>query len=179
MGHDGGAIVAINNSVLNFIGTNNFINNSGYWSGGAIYQYDNIVTFSRTSNFKNNSASSGGAICANFNSLLIFSGTIHFTNNGHYWGGATSGGGMYLGVNCTVSILPNTTVYWENNHAHTGGATFVLDASPLSYCTPLAPYVPKEKCFFQLPGQNLSNGIDVKLVFKNNSANNAGSMLSP
>ena len=38
------------------------------------------------------------------------------------------------------------------------------DASPLSYCTLLIPYVPKEECFFQLPGQNLSNSIDVKLM---------------
>ena len=30
---------------------------------------------------------------------------------------------------------------------------------------------------FQLLGQNLSNGIDVKLVFKNNSADDAGNVL--
>ena len=30
---------------------------------------------------------------------------------------------------------------------------------------------------FQLPGQNLSNGIDVQLAFKNNSADVAGSVL--
>ena len=41
----------------------------------------------------------------------------------------------------------------------------------------LPPYVPKQECFFQLPGQNLSNGIDVQLVFKNNSADVAGSVL--
>ena len=33
------------------------------------------------------------------------------------------------------------------------------------------------KCFFQLPGQSQSNGIDVQLVFKNNSAETAGSVL--
>ena len=56
-------------------------------------------------------------------------------------------------------------------------AIYVADASPLSYCAPLAPYVPKEECFFQLPGQNVPNGIDVQLVFKYNSADVAGSML--
>ena len=40
-----------------------------------------------------------------------------------------------------------------------------------------ATIVPKEKCFFQLPGQNLSNGVDVQFVFKSNSADAAGSML--
>ena len=58
-----------------------------------------------------------------------------------------------------------------------GGAIYVQDASPISYCTLVAPYVPKEECFFQLPGQNLSNGTDVQLVFKNNSSNDAGSVL--
>ena len=66
-------------------------------------------------------------------------------------------------------------VYWENNHATLGGAIYVRDDSPLSYCAPLAPYVPKEQCFFQLPGQNLTNGIDIRLVFKNNSADITGS----
>ena len=60
-----------------------------------------------------------------------------------------------------------------------GGAIYVRDASPLSYCTTTAAagIVPKEECFFQLPGQNLSNGINVKLVFRNNSAGVAGSVL--
>ena len=35
----------------------------------------------------------------------------------------------------------------------------------------------KGECFFQLPGQNLSNGIDSQFVFKDNSADLAGSML--
>ena len=68
-------------------------------------------------------------------------------------------------------------MYWENNHATLGGAIYVQDASPSSYCTPLVQYVPKQECFFRLPGQNLSNGMDVQLVFKNNSADVAGSVL--
>ena len=68
-------------------------------------------------------------------------------------------------------------MYWEKNHAQVGGAIYVQDASPTSYCTPLVPYVPREECFFQLRGQNLSSGIDVQLVFKNNSADVAGSVL--
>ena len=32
-------------------------------------------------------------------------------------------------------------------------------------------------CFFQLPGQNLSTGLDVKVAFKNNSADAAGSVV--
>ena len=176
-GRCGGAIFA-NNTVLSFSGTSNFINNSANWKGGAIFTYDNnVFNFSGTSNFTNNSASGGGAIATNANSSLTFNGTVQFINNGHYWGRASSGGGVYMGINCTVSILPYTTVYWENNSATFGGAIYVQDVSPLSYCTQLVQYAPKEKCFFQLPGQNLSCGIDVKLYFKNNSADIAGSVL--
>ena len=80
-----------------------------------------------------------------------------------------------MGLTSTFSMLPSTTVYWENNHAGLGGAIYVKDLIPASYCTSGGPrYVP---CFFQLPGQNLSNGIDVQLDFKNNSATDAGSVL--
>ena len=48
---------------------------------------------------------------------------------------------------------------------------YVQDDSPISYCTSVAQHVPKEECFFQLPGQNLSSGIDVQLVFKNKTDN--------
>ena len=65
-------------------------------------------------------------------------------------------------------------MYWEKNHANYGGAIYVDDAIPLSYCTSVATYVPKEKCFFQL--KNLFR-FDVQLVFKNNSATFAGTVL--
>ena len=55
-----------------------------------------------------------------------------------------------MGIQSTLSILPNTTVHWENNHATLGGAIYVCDVSPMSYCTTGA-LVPKEECFFQLP----------------------------
>ena len=178
----GGAICTFNtpvylgNTVLHLSGVNNFINNSAT-TGGAIFTFNNTVSsFNGTSNFINNSVS---AITTNANDTLTFNGTVYFTNNGHYGGVNTDyniGGGVFMGIKCTFSILPNTTVYWENNHASLGGAIYVYDASPLSYCK-VATLVSKEECFFQLPGQNLSNGIDVHLVFKNNSADDAGSVL--
>ena len=138
-----------------------------------------ILNFSGTSNFVNNSALAGGAIFANINSTLTFNEIVYFTNNGHYKGGVDiqKGGGVCLGLKCTFSTLPHTTVYWKNNHATLGGAIYAYDTSPISYCTPLAPYVPKQECFFQLPDQNLSNGMDVQLIFKNNTADAAGSVL--
>ena len=176
--HYGGAIFAVYNNVLSFSGTNNFINNSAEEGGGAIFTY-NTISFNGTNKFINNIASLGGAIYAESNTSLTFNGTIYFTNNGHYVNtlttGSTKGGGVYMGFRSTFSILPNTSVYWENNHANFGGAIYVYDTIPVSYCDSTASYVPK--CFFQLPGQNLSNDVDVQLVFKNNSADAAGSVL--
>ena len=174
----GGAIYT--SSVLSFSGTTNFINNSA-GDGGAVYAFgSNVLSFNETTNFINNLAhSGGGAVYLENYSNLSFNGTVNFTNNicSVDVNGDTVGGGVYMGLQCTFSILPNTTVYWENNHASLGGAIYVEDASPTSYCT-LGSSVPKEECFFQLPGQNLSNGIvDVQLVFKNNYADGAGSVL--
>ena len=201
-GDIGGAISTYNNTVLSFNGTNNFINNLAHYGGGAILMLKNaLLCLNGTSNFINNSASEGGAICtldiavlsfngtskfinntagygggaifAVINSTLTVNGTIYFTNNGHYGGGVHTqngdvytayGGGVYIGLISTFSILPNTSVYWENNHATLGGAIYVYDDNPRSDCAFFASYatiVPKEECFFQLPGQNLSDGVDV------------------
>ena len=188
----GGAIYAVaHTAVLSFNGISNFINNSAYYDGGAIYAlYNTILSFSGINNFLDSIAISGGAIYAESNTTLTFDGTIYFTNNGYNGGridilttGSTKGGGVYLGFRSTFSILPNTTVYWENNHANLGGAIYVYDNNPIRYCPRYSRrvtsefFVPEGECFFQLPGQNLSNGIDVQLVFKNNSADAAGSVL--
>ena len=80
----------------------------------------------------------------------------------------------WCSLKSTFSMLPNTTVYWENNHAkYIGGAIYV---SPISYCTSCVLYGAKQECFFQLYGQNMSNGISVQFVFKNNSPDVAGSV---
>ena len=47
---------------------------------------------------------------------------------------------------------------------------FMIASPTASYCSLPGPYGPQQECFFQLPDQNLSNGADVQLVFKNNFA---------
>ena len=42
------------------------------------------------------------------------------------------------------SILPNTAVHWKNNYANFGGAIYVQDVNPASYCTFLGSYGPKQ-----------------------------------
>ena len=127
-----------------------------------------------------NSAIQGGAICANFYITLTFNGNINFTNNGHNIRDSR-GGAMHLAIDSTSFVLPNTTLYWENHHANLGAAIYVITANPFIYCkeklTQIVTIIPRENCCFQISGQNLSSGLDVQFVFKNNSADTAGSVL--
>jgi len=168
------AVIAKHNTSLSFTGTSNFIDNSAV-GGSAIVAHDNTsLSFTGISNFINNIGDFGGAICAGDNTSISFNGTSNFINNSAEWGG-----GVYL-ANSTLSILSNTTVYWENNQAAFGGAIYVEDiqySNPLLYCTQLYTSRTQDECFFQLPGQNLSNGVDAQFIFKDNSAYNAGSVL--
>ena len=177
-GIEGGAVVTADNGGLIFNGTNYFINNSAN-NGGAIFAVFNASSyFTGTSTFSNNSAIQGGAISANSDITLTFSGKINFTNNGHNIRDS-HGGAMHLVINSTFFVLPHTIMWWENNYANLGGAIYVLTAIPFIQCkiTQIATFIPRQECFFQLPGQNLSSGLDVQLVFKNNSADAAGSVL--
>ena len=176
---EGGAVATADNAVFVFTGNNSFFNNTVNSDGGVFYAVANItLNFTGTSSFSSNLAMQGGAIAANLNSTLTFDGMINFTNNGHDTRDSR-GGSLYLTISSILYIWPNTTVCWENNRANLGGAIYVLTANPFVYCkiTRTATFIPREKCFFQLPGQNLSTGLDVKLVFKNNSADAAGSVL--
>ena len=177
-GIKGGAVATDSNGVLTFNETNNFINNSAN-NGGAIFAVVHVSPcFTGTSSFISNSAIQGGAICANSYITLTFNGNINFTNNGHNLRDSR-GGAIYLAIDSTFSVLPHTIVYWENNYANLGGAIYVVIANPFVYCkiTQIATFIPKEKCFFQLPGQNRSSGLDVQFVSKNNSADAPGSVL--
>jgi len=150
----GGAIFTIS-SAFTLNGSNNFTGNSANGNGGAIFApFNNSLSFTGNSSFYSNSAVQGGAIFANFESKLTFSayGNISFMNNGHITTDSC-GGAMYLANSSTLIILPQTSVYWENNYANLGGAIYVTDATPLtSYCNEtLRLDVPKEECFFSTP----------------------------
>ena len=180
----GGAIYANKSAVLSFNGTNYFISNSANHGGAIQTSGTSVLTIDGTTNFFGNSARKGGAIFADTNSTLRFKRSVIFTNNyGQNYGrvnDSTYGGGVYMGLKSSFLILPNATVHWENNHATLGGAIYVLDASHMSYCNSkrinIATLIPKQDCFFQLPGQNLSS-IHMQLFFTNNSADIAGSAL--
>ena len=126
----GGAIFATDRASLSFNGTSNFNNNradSGY--GGAIISMVNTsLSFIGISNFINNSVDNGdgGAIYAEYNVPLNFTGTSNFFNNSAPDG---RGGGVYLSTSMFL-IEPNTTLYWESNHASLGGAMSTINTTP-------------------------------------------------
>ena len=176
----GGAIY-VGADIVSFTGTSNFSGNTAFFAnGGAIYVDTNAsLSFNGTTNVVNNYidiGGDGGGIYASVNTSLSFTGTASFINNS-----ATerhNGGGVYLMGDSILSISPNTTVYWENNRARLGGAIYVDDRSnPFVYCSQIDTCTTNAKCFFQLPGQNLSSGIDARFVFKDNYANVTGSAL--
>ena len=179
----GGVICVGFNTSLTFTGTNIFINNSEQSEslvlGGAIYVRSNcMLSLIGTSNFSSNSARQGGAIYLSENSQLTFDGNISFTNNGHSTSETLSyGGGLFL-YTSTISIMPDTTVYWDNNSASFGGAIYVRDQTdPLSFCPQIDNTINRNtiKCFYQLPDQSLST--NTRLIFKNNSAEREGGTL--
>ena len=180
----GGAICAYINCMLSITGTSNFSSNSAS-QGGAIFAYSNhMLSITGTSNFSSNSATAaGGAIFLVSDNSMTFDGNISFTNNGDGTSEAISfGGGMYLS-NSTISIMPDTTVYWENNNASLGGAIYVQDqTNPLSYCPQIKNsgitdffLIDRIRCFYQLPGWDFSH--NTQLVFRNNYAKREGSDL--
>ena len=178
IGDYGGAICVVGDTSLSFTGTSNFKQNSAT-IGGAIYAYINcMLSITGTSNFSSNSARQGGAILLATNNSMTFDGNISFTNNGDSTSEAISfGGGMYLS-NSTISIMPDTTVYWENNSASLGGAIYVQDqTSPLSYCPQIDNFgiINIIRCFYQLPGGDFSH--NTRLVFRNNYTEREGSAL--
>ena len=199
---DGGVIYTVNNTILDFNGINNFNNNRAIGDGGVIHaEINTSLCFCGNSHFNQNSAEYGGAICIG-KTALNFTGTSSFNNNSVAWDGGAiytwdnseisfsgtsnfnsnlaagnnGGGALYLS-NSTLFILPNTSMYWKDNRARFGGAIYIEEMFPFIYCTLIDTYMPKEECSFQLPSQNLSIGIDAQLFFKNNFADDAGSVL--
>ena len=129
----------------------------------------------------NNSALVGGAICSERNTTLTFSGIIYLTKNGEvntFNGYTIGGGGVYLGLNLLSPFYPTPLCIGRTIlHVLEELSMLLMRALQVTVLQLLHAYIPQEECFFQLPGQNLFNGIDVNFVFKNNFAGGAGSVL--
>ena len=112
----GSALYAVD-SIVNFYGSNSFINNTAVDKGGAIALYFCISNFVGKISFVNNTAKDGGAVYI-FGGRHIVSGDISFINNT-----ANSEGGAISMERCISNFKGN--VLFINNTANWGGAMFI------------------------------------------------------
>ena len=124
----GGAVFASRLSRSTISGNETvFISNSANF-GGAVMSFGEVNITGSSVLFNNTALLNGGAITT-ADSNLVFGGEVEVSANS-----ALSDGGVYS-ASSTLYILPNTTVYFQNNLAmQQGGAIFVED--PLFiYCS--------------------------------------------
>ena len=132
------------------------------------YNENCTLTIDGNVSFLNNTAD-GGALYL-YKSNIQLHGKISFENNS-----AMDGGAMYL-EQSLLYLWPTALVSLSNNHAeHNGGAIYIADTNPYSYCLPNCTV--KEDCFFQVVGRNTSQQLDVQIVFNNNTATQGGGTL--
>ena len=138
----GGALYAVD-STINFQGPSVISGNSAQYSAGGMYSKNSNLTFSGNTVFCSNSGQFlGGGIYA-LGTSLYFIGNSSFTSNT-----AERGGGEYL-VNSFNFLSQNASITMDGNNAtEYGGAVYVEDSDPISYCFPES--VNQERCLFQV-----------------------------
>ena len=173
-----GGAVYTKDSTLSIGGHNTFSGNSAQYYGGGICSENSTLKFSGSTHFSSNSGQLQGGGIYGLGASMYFSGNNSFTGNT-----AVRGGGEYL-VDSFNFLSQNTVITMDSNNAtEYGGAVYVEDSDPLSYCLPL-PYNLVE-CFFQfygtikLPHDSLTAAIcaslNVHSYFYNNNAGISGS----
>ena len=137
----GGAVYA-EDSALSFQGNSVVSGNSARYYAGGIYSKNSNLTFRGSTSFCSNSVQVlGGGIYA-LGTSLYFIGNSSFTANT-----AARGGGEYL-VNSFNFLSQNASVTMDSNNAtEYGGAVYVEDSNPISYCFPES--INLERCLFQ------------------------------
>ena len=141
-----GGAVYTKSSILSFEGHNTFSGNSAQNYGGGIYSENSTLKFSGSTSFCSNTGQLKGGGIYGLAASIYFSGDSNFTANT-----AVRGGGEYL-VDSFNFLSHNTVVTMDsNNAAEYGGAVYVEDSDPFSYCFPLSYKL--VGCFFQVYGK--------------------------
>ena len=138
----GGALYT-EDSALCFQGCSTFSGNSAQYSAGGIYSRNSTLMFNGSTSFTSNSGQLLGGGIYGLETLLYFTGNNSFTANT-----AARGGGEYL-VNSINFLSQSASVTMDSNNAtEYGGAVYVEDSDPISYCFPEA--INLENCPFQV-----------------------------
>ena len=138
----GGALYT-EDSALSFQGCSTFSGNSAQYSAGGIYSRNSNLMFNGSTSFTSNSGELLGGGVYGLGTLLYFTGNNSFTANT-----AARGGGEYL-VNSINFLSQAASVTMDGNNAtEYGGAVYVEDSDPISYCSP--ENINLENCPFQV-----------------------------
>ena len=169
----GGAVYS-ENSNLCFEGCNMFSNNSARYYGGGVYSENSTLKFNGNTKFESNTGRLQGGGIYGLGTSLYFSGNSSFTANT-----AARGGGEYLTHSLNFITRYANLVFDKNNATEYGGALYVEDSDPISYCLPEISFL--ANCFFQINGlynvsldTNIQAFLDIHLHLYNNHAQIAG-----
>ena len=163
----GGAVFTVD-SILCFEGCNIFSGNSAHYYGGGVYSENSTLKFNGNTDFRSNSGHLQGGGIYGLGASLYFSGNSSFTANT-----AARGGGEYLTHSPNFFSPYANIVFDKNNATEYGGAVYVEDSDPISYCFPNDI---ERKCSFQVNGffSTYRQFLDIHLRFYNNHAQIAG-----
>ena len=147
--HGGGLYTK--NSTLLFEGCISFIGNSALYFGGGMCSRNSTVMFSGNTSFTSNTGQLKGGGMYGLVTSLYLGGNSSFTANT-----AAKGGGQYL-ENSFNYLSRNATLTIDSNRAtEYGGAVYVEDSDPVSFCLPGKNFFPiptaVEECFIQIYG---------------------------
>ena len=140
-----GRAVYTEDSVLSFQGHNYFCGNSAQYSAGGVYSKNSNLTFNGSTSFNSNSGRLLGGGIYGFGTLFYLTGNCSFIANT-----AARGGGEYLVNSFNILSLDASVTMDSNNATEYGGAVYVEDSDPVSYCSHLSLYL--ERCLFQVDG---------------------------
>ena len=170
----GGAIYT-QDSNLYFEGCNIFSGNSAHYYGGGVYSRNSTLKFNGTTNLKSNSGRLQGGGIYGLGTNVHFSGNCSFTANT-----AARGGGEYLTHSPNFFSRHANIIFDKNSATEYGGAVYVEDSDPISYCFP--DFDNPVKCFFLIDDFSATISfvrafLDIHVRFYQNYARTAGSSL--
>jgi len=131
-------------STLNFEGCNTFSRNSAWYYGGGVHSENSILKISGNTIFSSNSVRYIGGGIYRLGKTLYMSGMNNFMANT-----AERGGAEYL-ASSFILLSKNSTVTMNNCYnsaTQYGGAVFVQDSNPITYCTKSPTF---SKCFIEI-----------------------------
>ena len=190
-GHIG--VVHLYKSTVHFRREVKFIGNKAGWAI-LIITSQSAIKFQQTTELEKNEGSVGGAIALHGNSQLVAGERSNVTFLRNY---AQLCGGAILIDGSTMIVESEAKIAFTENEAHNGGALALINSAKIMFkphskmvftrnhaqqyggalhieeTTPEITFHLKIRCFFEVSNENTN----VSLLFKNNTADSAGSIL--